>query len=214
MDAAPWRALGECDSIVVDPHKHGLQPYGCGCVIFKDPAVGALYKHDSPYTYFTSKELHLGEISLECSRAGAAAAAVWTTLRVLPLHATDGLGGILLACRRAALAAHERALAGGKLAPVIAPELDIGTLAPMRENERVNASTLSARTAALFRACQHDATRPFYLATWRVGRELGRQALPTVEWDEQECSVIRCVLMKPEHEAIVPDLIARLERWG
>ena len=26
--------------------------------------------HDSPYTYFTSDELHLGEISLECSRAG------------------------------------------------------------------------------------------------------------------------------------------------
>src|SRR5439155_1747202 len=24
--------LGEADSIVIDPHKHGLQPYGCGCV--------------------------------------------------------------------------------------------------------------------------------------------------------------------------------------
>ena len=60
------------DSIVVDPHKHGLQPYGCGCVLFADPGVGRLYAHDSPYTYFTSGELHLGEISLECSRAGAA----------------------------------------------------------------------------------------------------------------------------------------------
>jgi glutamate/tyrosine decarboxylase-like PLP-dependent enzyme len=214
MDAAPWRALGQCDSIVVDPHKHGLQPYGCGCVLFKDPAVGALYKHDSPYTYFTSKELHLGEISLECSRAGAAAAAVWTTLRVLPLHANDGLGGILLACRRAALAAHERALAGGRLTPIVAPELDIVTLAPLRTGERAKASTISARTEALFSTCQRDATRPFYLATWRVGRELGRQALPAIEWDQDACSVVRCVLMKPEHETIVPDLVARLERWG
>ena len=32
--------IGEVDSIVIDPHKHGLQPYGCGCVIFKDPSVG------------------------------------------------------------------------------------------------------------------------------------------------------------------------------
>ena len=65
---AAFDRIGRADSIVIDPHKHGLQPYGCGCVLFRDPSVGALYKHDSPYTYFTSTELHLGEISLECSR--------------------------------------------------------------------------------------------------------------------------------------------------
>ena len=72
------------DSIVIDPHKHGLQPYGCGCVLFHDPTVGRFYKHDSPYTYFTSDELHLGEITLECSRAGAAAVALWATQRHCP----------------------------------------------------------------------------------------------------------------------------------
>ena len=82
-DAAAFRAIARCDSVVVDPHKHGLQPYGCGSVIFRDQAVGRFYKHDSPYTYFTSGELHLGEISLECSRAGAAAAALWATLKML-----------------------------------------------------------------------------------------------------------------------------------
>jgi len=35
-----YAAIGAADSIVVDPHKHGLQPYGCGCVLFRDPAVG------------------------------------------------------------------------------------------------------------------------------------------------------------------------------
>ena len=79
-----FAAIDQADSIVVDPHKHGLQPYGCGCVLFRDPAVGRFYKHDSPYTYFTSNELHLGEISLECSRAGAAAVALWATQRLLP----------------------------------------------------------------------------------------------------------------------------------
>ena len=103
LPAAPWRAIAECDSVVVDPHKHGLQPYGCGAVLFRDPAVARFYLHDSPYTYFTSADLHLGEISLECSRAGAAAAALWLTFRLLPLT-PDGLGQVLAAGRRAALA--------------------------------------------------------------------------------------------------------------
>ena len=79
-----YAVIDQADSIVVDPHKHGLQPYGCGCVLFRDPWVGRFYKHDSPYTYFTSKQLHLGEISLECSRAGASAVALWATQQLLP----------------------------------------------------------------------------------------------------------------------------------
>src|SRR3954447_10505103 len=55
----PFPGLARADSVVVDPHKHGLQPYGCGCVLFADPGVGRLYAHDSPYTYFTSGDLHL-----------------------------------------------------------------------------------------------------------------------------------------------------------
>ena len=103
--SAPFAAAGQADSIVIDPHKHGLQPYGCGAVLFADPAVGRFYLHDSPYTYFSSDELHLGEISLECSRAGAAAAALWLTLEVLPLTA-DGLGAALRPGRQGALEWH------------------------------------------------------------------------------------------------------------
>ena len=96
-----WEFLSECDSIVIDPHKHGLQPYGCGSILYKDAAVGRYFKHDSPYTYFTSDELHLGEISLECSRAGASAAAFWATLELLPLT-KSGLGSILSSTTQAA----------------------------------------------------------------------------------------------------------------
>src|SRR5580698_1623620 len=81
---AAFDAIPHADSVVIDPHKHGLQPYGCGCILFRDPTVGRLYKHDSPYTYFSSKDLHLGEISLECSRAGASAVALWATQQLLP----------------------------------------------------------------------------------------------------------------------------------
>ena len=122
--AGPYAAIARADSVVIDPHKHGLQPYGCGCVLFADPDVGRLYAHDSPYTYFTSPDLHLGEISLECSRAGAAAAALWATLRALPLT-REGLGSGLADCRAAALGLAARLDADERVELVVQPELDI-----------------------------------------------------------------------------------------
>src|ERR1700674_2175421 len=99
-----FAAIGEADSIAIDPHKHGLQPYGCGCILFNDPAVGRWYKHNSPYTYFTSTDLHLGEMSLECSRPGAAAAALWATQKFLPLTKRGEFAQGLANGREAALA--------------------------------------------------------------------------------------------------------------
>jgi glutamate/tyrosine decarboxylase-like PLP-dependent enzyme len=98
-----YLATVDADSLVIDPHKHGLQPYGCGCVLFRDPGVGRFYKHDSPYTYFTSSQLHLGEISLECSRAGAAAVALWATQQLLPLTPEGEFARGLKSGRAAAL---------------------------------------------------------------------------------------------------------------
>src|SRR3954451_910808 len=106
--ASACAKISEVDSIVIDPHKHGLQPYGCGCVLFRDPNVGRLYKHDSPYTYFSSAELHLGEISLECSRPGAAAAALWATQRLLPLQRGGEFAQGLERGREAALALYSK----------------------------------------------------------------------------------------------------------
>lgn len=208
LGAAAWPAIGYCDSIVVDPHKHGLQPYGCGAVLFADPKVGAFYKHDSPYTYFTSSELHLGEISLECSRPGAAAAALWATLRCFPLTA-QGVGTGLLASRRAALAAYETALANEKLTPVMRPELDIFTVVPLAPDERASVSTVSARSEAAFARCEQSA-KPLFLAKWRLPKPLGILALPQLDWDQEYCTALRSVMMKPEHEASAAAIVSRL----
>ena len=63
----------EADSIVIDPHKHGLQPYGCGCVLFKDPAVGRFYQARlALHLLHVQASCTWGRFSLECSRAGAA----------------------------------------------------------------------------------------------------------------------------------------------
>ena len=192
-----YAAIEEADSIVVDPHKHGLQPYGCGCVLFCDPAVGRFYKHDSPYTYFTSSELHLGEISLECSRAGAAAVAVWATQQLLPLAPGGEFARGLAQGRTAALELHRRlrkdtsfgALAGGP------PELDIVVWKVVAETAE-RASQLAQDT---FAAC---AARDLHLAlvqlplSWFAAAAAGLHGSA-----EEHLTCLRSVLMKPEHEA-------------
>ncbi len=197
----PFEALRRADSIVVDPHKHGLQPYGCGCVLFADPAIGRLYAHDSPYTYFTSADLHLGEISLECSRAGAAAAALWTTLEALPLT-RGGLGG-QLAASRAAAQALARALREGGLGVVVAPELDI--VCPFPRLPR--ASHITERCE---QALDSLANSGWHVAKLRLRTAWLRRSNPEVEEDAEEVTTLRLVLMKPAHAQIVDQLAAVL----
>lgn len=209
IDAAAFLATSEVDSIVVDPHKHGLQPYGCGCVIFKDPTVGTFYQHDSPYTYFTSKELHLGEISLECSRAGASAAALWTTLRCLPLSSELGIGAALQATRRAALAWARKLEASPYAHLLFPPQLDILCWIPLGRGWR--ASTISEETERVFTALMNHPTEPVYLAKVTLPRALVERRNPRIEWDQDTVVALRSVLMKPEHEQLVSYLHGRFE---
>jgi glutamate/tyrosine decarboxylase-like PLP-dependent enzyme len=201
--AARLRAVGACDSVVVDPHKHGLQPYGCGAVLFRDPAVGALYRHDSPYTYFTSDELHLGEISLECSRAGAAAGALWLTLRALPLQAAEGLGPVVAGGLRAARAWADLLDGGDELCLYQPPELDIVAYWP--RPARPSVAAVDAASAALLQAAMRDPS-PVYLSTLRLAADRLRRRDPALAADAAEARVLRSVLMKPEHAAWVDRL--------
>ncbi|MBI5645356.1 MAG: aspartate aminotransferase family protein [Ignavibacteriae bacterium] len=210
VDASVYTALHECDSIVVDPHKHGLQPYGCGAVLFRDPSVGRFYKHDSPYTYFTSTELHLGEISLECSRPGAAAAALWLTLRCLPLRSAEGLGPVLRHCRGAALAWADLIRTSAVLYLVTEPDLDIVTFFPATDEH--TASAVSAASERVFRDGMDAVHRPVYLSLLRVRTDLLRTRYPHLIADREWTTVLRSVLMKPEHARIVEELHRRVEK--
>ncbi len=207
VDPSPWRALGAVDSIVVDPHKHGLQPYGCGAVLFADPGVGRYYVHDSPYTYFTSDELHLGEISLECSRAGAAAAALWTTLQVLPLTADGGLGEVLAACRRAALGFAARLAEHPRLALYRDPQLDIVAYFDRRAS---STSAVDAASDHLLKAGMASAD-PVFVSTLVLPAPVFAACHPHVQVDSDTVRVLRSVLMKPEHETHLDWLVERLD---
>ena len=200
--ADDFLAIAEADSVVVDPHKHGLQPYGCGAVLFRDPSVGRFYRHDSPYTYFTSDALHLGEISLECSRPGAAAAALWLTLRALPLAADHGLGPILAATLRAA-----RRFAGGlddtgAFRVHGTPALDIVGYHPTG----ARLSEIDAASGALFERAM-AAPEAVYTSLYRVEAERFPEG---VARDAPHARILRSVLMKPEHETWAEPLAQQL----
>jgi len=185
--------LDRVDSIVIDPHKHGLQPYGCGCVLFRDPAVGRLYKHDSPATYFSSREQHLGEISLECSRPGASAAALWATQKLLPLAKGGEFGRGLEDCRKAALDLYQRLEGDARFVTAFPPELDIVVFAPRAQS----VSEASERSRKIFEAA---ARRNLHLAVAELPVEFFAADLGAMKKDRASLTCLRSVLMKPEHK--------------
>ena len=205
--ASAFRAIAQTDSVVVDPHKHGLQPYGCGSVIFRDPAVGRFYKHDSPFTYFTSGDLHLGEISLECSRAGAAAAALWATLKCFPLESETGLGAILRKTRKAALEWTRLIESSDELRLILQPSLDIINFYAITKG--LKASEISALTERVFEALMNDAAHPIYLAKFNAKPNLLAKH-PDLIWDAPLMTVFRSVLMRPEQLEYAPVLHERI----
>jgi tyrosine decarboxylase / aspartate 1-decarboxylase len=206
---AAWafERIGEADSIVVDPHKHGLQPYGCGCILFRDPAMGRWYKHDSPYTYFTSHELHLGEISLECSRAGASAVALWATQRLLPLERGGEFARGLESGREAALRLHDQLTSDPRLSekfiPGPQPELDIVVWG-------VRAGTLAAASQRAQEIFDRAASRGLHLALANLPARFFAGAGWSDARDDCRVTCLRSVMMKPEHLRWVGEIGERL----
>ncbi|MEV5240409.1 aminotransferase class I/II-fold pyridoxal phosphate-dependent enzyme [Streptomyces cinnamoneus] len=206
------RAIAQCDSVAIDPHKHGLQPYGCGAVLFGDPDVARFFRHDSPYTYFTSRRPHLGEISLECSRSGAAAAALWLTLKLLPLT-PDGLGAVLAAGRRAAVRWAELISASPHLEPYQPPELDIVTYYPASpESSPPRLSRVGVASKEVMHRGMNAKEDPVFLSVARVTSGAFTARHPDAVADGDDTHVLRSVLMKPESEPYLERLHQRVEQ--
>ncbi len=96
---AAFAALARTDSITVDPHKLGYLPYGAGAFVCRDHRPMALLAEAADYVFHTAsaddylaRYRQLGQFIPEGSKAGAAAAAVYVTHKVLPLdHEHFGL---------------------------------------------------------------------------------------------------------------------------
>jgi len=202
---AAYDRLVEVDSVVIDPHKHGLQPYGCGCILFKDATVGSLYKHDSPFTYFSSAELHLGEISLECSRPGASAVALWATQKLLPLEKGGQFASGLDDCLLAAREFHDRLAKSTYFTPLMPPELDIVVYA-------ANAASTSVASQTARELFNKTAKIDLHLAMIDLPTALAQEWLTDIAVDSETITCLRSVLMKPEHRDWTDRIVALLER--
>ena len=89
---AAYAALGEADSVTIDPHKLGYIPYGAGAFVCRDQRTMALLAEDADYVFGSERESdffrryrHLGRYIPEGSKPGTAAASVYVAHRVLPL---------------------------------------------------------------------------------------------------------------------------------
>jgi len=91
-----YKAMGQADSITIDPHKMGYVPYAAGGIAVKDRRILDLISYFAAYVFESGENAPtlLGSYIMEGSKAGATAAAVWASHRVIPLNIT-GYGQII-----------------------------------------------------------------------------------------------------------------------
>ena len=141
-----------------------------------------VYAHDAPYTYGDKTQAHLGLISLECSRPGAAAAALWATLQAFPLVAEGRFSERLQTCHGQAVSLYEALLEHPRYRPLLKPDTDIVCLVPRACSDPVNQWAMIQQDVARLK------TAGIFVAT--------------MLFESPDGSVlhgIRCVMMKPEH---------------
>ena len=154
--------------------------------------------------------MHLGEISLECSRAGAAAAALWFTLQCIPLESDRGFGAILRRCRESALLFAKRLKESTTLRLLLDPALDIVAFFPHCSSHR--ASDISAKSHDLFSKAMNHSHAPIYLSKLKVDSVLLSAHYPEINIDEEQTTILRSVMMKPEEYDHVERLVDALEK--
>src|SRR2546425_4965994 len=137
-----------------------------------------------------------GEISLECSRPGAAAVALWATHRLLPLVPGGAFARALGQSRAAALALYEKLRVDARFLTPFPPDLDILVWAPRARR----ASEASQRARRIF---AEAARRALHLALAELPVAFFDLAAAGIERDRDTITCLRSVLMKPEHRAWV-----------
>jgi glutamate/tyrosine decarboxylase-like PLP-dependent enzyme len=191
-------AIAECDSVAVDPHKHAYQPYGCGCILFRDGCEKPFAQH-SPYTQAAAGS------GLECSRPGAAAGALWLTLRCLPLSRGEGFGPLLRDCRQGARRLAALIGSSDSFRLHVAPELGIVTFLPRTTGEL----DVSAASRHLVAAAEAEGV---FLSLLRVPAARLRRRHPDIAVNSPEAEILRAVLMRPGQHDFVPAMSAVLEQ--
>jgi glutamate/tyrosine decarboxylase-like PLP-dependent enzyme len=87
-------ALARADSVTVDPHKSGYVHYPAGGLWYRDWRMPEMVARRAPVVFHAGEYPSVGSYTLEGSRPGSAAAAVWAAHKAVP---NDSRGyGVLL----------------------------------------------------------------------------------------------------------------------
>ena len=188
--------------VVVDPHKHGLQPYGCGAILFRDPVGGALLP-----ARLAVHVLHLRRAPPRrdqprvLARRGGRRRAV-ADLRGVPARGArrGPRGG---PPRRPALGRAAGRLRGARALPAARAGHRQLPAGGAHRSRRSTPPPRACSRAGWRRTCSSApcGSRPSAFA----------QRHPAVEADADGARILRSVLMKPEHEAYVGELHAAVE---
>lgn len=211
-----FAALGQMDSVTIDPHKLGYVPYPAGAILLRDRRARDLVAVHPPYlepAATPDAEEYLGRFILEGSKPGAAAAAVWLGHHVLPLD-ERGYGYLI---ERTALGARRlyqalESLDRDGLRAVMFPEPDINIVcfvlrdAASHTLDEINA--LNDRVYSRMSMGHGDRTPDYLITRTRLGSPqydgavpplLARLGIPIAEWQRElrGLTVLRATVMDP-----------------
>ena len=202
--AVPWLekyvydqlvALKHVDSVTIDPHKHGLAPYGAGAVLYKDQRLRDVILNTAPYTYHKLDKPNIGMWTLEGSRPGASAAAVWLTHKLIPLY-QRGFGEILKETMETAREFSSRLKATSHLVPLTEPDLDILCFYDGAPEGKL--SVVNERTEKLYKNFSVENPKaPFIFSKFVIAGQPLKCLFPGHLHDVESVTVMRGVLMKP-----------------
>ncbi|WP_417487618.1 pyridoxal phosphate-dependent decarboxylase family protein [Maricaulis sp.] len=211
-------AIRRANSVTLDPHKLGYVPYACGAFLVRDKVSYANSIFSAPYIDRAAPD-DRWMVTLEGSRSGSGAAAVWLTGKTLTFGA-DRFGEIMAGTLESRAYFKQALLSGSELVRILEPtDSNILCFSLAREGEGLAAS--NARTRRVFEAFAADpefSVSRTELSVTNYGslidahlEQYGGQA------DSQSLVLIRCVFMNPfwrdpgVRAALMPRFLERLE---
>ncbi|WP_323761958.1 pyridoxal phosphate-dependent decarboxylase family protein [Maricaulis sp.] len=211
-------AIRRANSVTLDPHKLGYVPYACGAFLVRDLANYANSTFAAPYIDRAAPN-DRWMMTLEGSRSGSGAAAVWLTGKTLTFSA-DRFGEVMAGTLESRAYFEQALVSGSERVRILKPiDSNILCFSLAEKGEGLHAS--NARTSRVYEAFAADpefAVSKTKLAVANYRRlidshldQYGGQA------DCGSLVLIRCVFMNPfwrdpeVRAALMPRFLERLE---
>ncbi len=190
-------ALAQADSVTIDPHKHGMMPYGAGSILYRHEDLRQAILHSAPYTYHVTDKPNIGTYTLEGSRPGAAAAGCWLTHRLFPLH-RSGVGAVLAGAMKSANKAFKAVRTLPRFRPLSKPDLDIFCFYQSAEaKDGLRLSQLNPLNERVYKKLSiENPQAEFIFSKLMIDPLTAKVMLPSVVIDDDYFLTLRAVFIK------------------